>query len=48
MSQKTKKGGYNIWPSFGTINSIQKVNKIELEGMKGSKPEKLAIFHSKV
>ena len=37
-NDKNKKGGRNIWPSIGTINSIQKVNKLELEGMKGSKP----------
>ncbi len=30
-----------IWPSFGNINSIQKVKKIELEQKEGSKLAKI-------
>ena len=34
----------NIWPSFGNINLISKVCKIELEGIKSSKPAKTGQF----
>ena len=34
----------NIWPSFGNINLISKVCKIELEGKKSSKPAKQVNF----
>ena len=38
------KSSTNIWPSFGNINSIPKVNKIEWEGKKGSKSAKIGQF----
>ena len=38
------KSSTNIWLSVGTINSIPKVKKIEVEGKKGSKPAKLGQF----
>ena len=35
------KSSTSIWPSFGNINSIQKVKKIELEQKEGSKLAKI-------
>ena len=34
----------NIWLHFGNIHSIQKINRIELEGKKGSKFAKIGQF----
>ena len=34
----------NIWLHFGIIHSIQKINRIELEGKKGSKFAKIGQF----
>ena len=34
----------NIWLHFGNIHSIQKINRIELEGKKGSKFAKIGKF----
>ena len=34
----------NIWPSCGSIYSIPKINKIEIEGEKGSKLAKIGQF----
>ena len=34
----------NIWLPFGNIHSIQKINKIELQGKKGSKFAKIGQF----
>ena len=38
------KSSTNIWVPFGNIHSIQKINKIELQGKKGSKFAKIGQF----